>query len=90
MNIIRGQAKRKSRSSWSMPAPLQEITAIRPRSTGVMNLPNAIDACNDHGRVKVHTEPVDGKVLMRWKTTAAGLSRRFWIQFSMFFTTKPR
>src|SRR6266850_2409010 len=92
VNIIRGRAKKKQIQLDMDLHPLPKITCYPAKiNQVVMNLlANAIDACNDHGRVKVHTEPVDGKVLIEVQDNGSGIDPAILDRiFDPFFTTKP-
>src|SRR5258706_15330790 len=92
VNIIRGRAKKKQIQLEMDLRPLPKVTCYPAKiNQVVMNLlANAIDACNDHGRVKVHTEPVDGKVLIEVQDNGSGIDPAILDRiFDPFFTTKP-
>lgn len=92
VNIIRGRAKKKQIQLEMDLRPLPKVTCYPAKiNQVVMNLlANAIDACNDHGRVKVHTEPVDGKVLIEVEDNGSGIDPANLDRiFDPFFTTKP-
>ena len=92
VNIIRGRAKKKQIQLDLDLHPLPKITCYPAKiNQVVMNLlANAIDACNDHGCVKVHTEPVDGKVLIEVADNGSGIDPAILDRiFDPFFTTKP-
>src|SRR5882672_6401779 len=92
VNIIRGRAKKKQIQLEMDLRPLPKVTCYPAKiNQVVMNLlANAIDACNDHGRVKVHTEPVDGKVVIVVQDNGSGIEPAIRDRiFDPFFTTKP-
>ena len=92
VNIIRGRAKKKQIQIEMDLRPLPKITCYPAKiNQVVMNLlANAIDACNDRGRVKVHTEPVDGKVVIEIQDNGSGIDPAILDRiFDPFFTTKP-
>jgi PAS domain S-box-containing protein len=92
VNIIRGRAKKKQIELEMDLRPLPKVTCYPAKiNQVVMNLlANAIDACNDHGRVKVHTEPVDGKVVIEVADNGSGIDPAIRDRiFDPFFTTKP-
>src|SRR5678816_3950172 len=92
VNIIRGRAKKKQIELEMDLRPLPKVTCYPAKiNQVVMNLlANAIDACNDRGRVKVHTEPVDGKVLIEVADNGNGIDPAIRDRiFDPFFTTKP-
>jgi two-component system NtrC family sensor kinase len=92
VNIIRGRAKKKQIDLEMDLRPLPKVMCFPAKiNQVVMNLlANAIDACNDHGRVRVHTEPFDGKVLIEVADNGSGIEPAIRDRiFDPFFTTKP-
>jgi PAS domain S-box-containing protein len=92
VNIIRGRAKKKQIQLDMELRPLPKITCYPAKiNQVVMNLlANAIDACNDHGTVKVRTESVDGKVMFEVQDNGSGIEPAIQDRiFDPFFTTKP-
>jgi PAS domain S-box-containing protein len=92
VNIIRGRAKKKQIQLDMDLGPLPKITCYPAKiNQVVMNLlANAIDACDDHGRVKVHTESIDGKVMIEVADNGSGIEPAIRDRiFDPFFTTKP-
>ncbi len=92
VNIIRGRAKKKQIQLEMDLGPLPKITCYPAKiNQVVMNLlANAIDACNDHGQVKVSTEAIDGKVRIEVADNGSGIDPAIRDRiFDPFFTTKP-
>jgi len=92
VNIIRGRAKKKQIQLDLDLHPLPKITCYPAKiNQVVMNLlANAIDACHDHGNVKVRTESIDGKVMVEVQDNGSGIDPAIVDRiFDPFFTTKP-
>jgi two-component system NtrC family sensor kinase len=93
VNIVRGQARSNGVELEMELTPIPGITCYPSRiNQVVLNiLTNAIDACENGGKVYIGTRPVDGGVEMWVKDSGCGIDATVCDRiFDPFFTTKPQ